>query len=125
MAYFKKEFPKSQVPTVVFWNSLSPQMFKHGLADHLAEVQVSAEWLDLMIFDVQSKFEIFGSFYTIFFQALIAYPSSIVRANVSVPSLCLTLQAHWFFYAFLCDLLFPHSNLLTCVEIHFPIHPIY
>lgn len=38
-------------------------MFKHGLVGHLADVQVSVEWLDLVTSDVQSNLEIYGSFY--------------------------------------------------------------
>lgn len=44
----------SELPIDVFGNSLSPGIFRHGLDDHIAEVQVSDKWL---MFDILSNLE--------------------------------------------------------------------
>lgn len=124
MTYFKEKLFNSQVPTAVFGNSLSPQIFKHGLADPIAEVQVSIEWLDLMIFDTQSNLEIYGSLYHHF---LLSPHWSLLphSVTVSVPSLWYFWQT-WFSCAFLVWP--PFSSLKSshmCKEIHLPIHCTY
>lgn len=112
------------MPTVASRNSLSPQKFKHGLTDHIVEAQVSAEWLDLMTFVIQSNLEIYGSFCHHFLLILHCSPlPHSERKCFSSKSVSNTLgRPDFSMLSFVISFFFT-QNLLTCVEIQFSINP--
>lgn len=100
-------------------------MFKHGMVDHLAEVQVSVEWLDLMTSDVQPNPEIYGSFYHHFLLSPHCSPlphsegkcfsSKSVSDTLGTPGFSMLFYVTSFFL----------TQIFSHVEIHLPIHPTY